>query len=65
MPKLDDMVVPYTFEGEMISFNNPTLAVVIIEKMRSGSDPLQGTGLTYGEHLKHEITPWTAPEGKG
>jgi len=69
MPKQNDMVIPYTLEGQDISGNNETLGAVVVEMVRTGKDPLQGTGLTYGEYLSYDVAPSapaaSGPEGPG
>jgi hypothetical protein len=63
MPKLDNgMVVPYTFEKQGLSPNNPTVGAVVVAMLQTGQDPLQGTGLTYGENLMYDVSG-TAVEG--
>lgn len=62
MPEQDGMVVPYTLMKQGISPNNETLGVVMVEMVRTGVDPLQGTGLTYGQYLEYDVSG-TAPEG--
>lgn len=57
-----DMTIPKTYCGQVISANNPTNAMVIVETMTKGEDVLQGTGLTYGRDLMYDVSG-SAPAG--
>jgi len=46
-----------TYCGENIVCNNVTAAAVMVEYMKSGEDPLQGTGLSYGRDLVYDVSP--------
>lgn len=56
-----DMEQPNTYCGQVIGMNNVTNGAVIVEKMKSGQDPLLGTGLSYGTDLMYDVSPASPP----
>lgn len=58
MPKLDNgLTVPYTIMGNNVGASNETMGAVLVEMHRTGKNPLEGTGLTFGEVLNYDTSP--------